>query len=718
MSKIKSNCTYEDTLSIYSKLPASDKRWFHNRFVDSPRIRFRWIEYYNGDKAGFVELYDLEKNGNLNIAIAILPAYRGKGLLHKLVAKAEEYTNSTKSYNRLVWCALFGNTRSMEAAKHMGFTFFKKDTQDMIYIKDMKINDIKKKVLSIVGNYPICVISDKLSFAIYKKSDSAIDNIVKKLKVSDISISDSITYNDKLEKVRDSISKVKEYLISAGISSFFIISDRCSITNSKQNSVIVNKARNIQIEWEKKNGYDPDEDWSEKDTQDMITEEESINESVLGMELYHASVESYHGKLTPIAPCFGTKLYDPHWAIYFWNDKEKARWYATTQILRDYVNKNYKTDPKLKGYTSWDNLTFDYDNNRTILDEKMYSYFKKKLIGKTAYIYTVKVPPHKLHNVRIGHNRFFNEYTYKEPIPIFHKEVVVMTENMFDQYHKVDSVKNIVKFNNTKKFNRGIESVIFLSPEEFRNRRKKFRNLKYVNKIEDGKGDLNDIIQNKNELPMIKSDKDIYCNFSKFPKENNILFVTGMSGSGKFTLTKKLAKKYNAIQISLDCLHYFPCRIIHDPNRSLEDLSRKDPYKEDRRSFEYIMKFLKSNNGKKLLNIYKKCKTNAEVSDKKVLDKLFEYLFEFIEKSNIKDPIIIEGTQLIEVPDKYLDYPFVFKSVSFCETMYRRFKREDLNRFVAFIPQYNKWRKDQNVLRDKVISISNDIRYSNNEEPI
>ena len=50
--------------------------------------------------------------------------------------------------------------------------------------------------------------------------------------------------------------------------------------------------------------------------------------------------------------------------------------------------------------------------------------------------------------------------------------------------------------------------------------------------------------------------------------------------------------------------------------------------------------------------------------------------------------------------------------------MYRRFKREDLNRFVAFIPQYNKWRKDQNVLRDKVINISNDIRYSNNEEPI
>ena len=586
MSKIKSNCTYEDTLSIYSKLPASDKRWFHNRFVDSPRIRFRWIEYYNGDKAGFVELYDLEKNGNLNIAIAILPAYRSKGLLHKLVAKAEEYTNSTKSYNRLVWCALFGNTRSMEAAKHMGFTFFKKDTQDMIYIKDLPV------------------------------------------------------------------------------------------------------------------------------------EKESINESVLGMELYHASVESYHGKLTPIAPCFGTKLYDPHWAIYFWNDKEKARWYATTQILRDYVNKNYKTDPKLKGYATWDNLTFDYDNNRTILDEKMYNYFKKKLIGKTAYIYTVKVPPHKLHNIRIGHSRFFNEYTYKEPIPIFHKEVVVMTENMFDQYHKVDSVKNIVKFNNTKKFNRGIESVIFLSPEEFRNRRIKFRNLKYVNKIEDGKGDLNDIIQNKNELPIIKSDKDVYCNLSKFPKENNILFVTGMSGSGKSTLTKKLAKKYNAIQISLDCLHYFPCRIIHDPNRSLEDLSRKDPYKEDRRSFEYIMKFLKSNNGKKLLNIYKKCKTNAEVSDKKVLDKLFEYLFEFIEKSNIKDPIIIEGTQLIEVPDKYLDYPFVFKSVSFGETMYRRFKREDLNRFVAFIPQYNKWRKDQNVLRDKVISISNDIRYSNNEEPI
>ena len=141
MSKIKSNCTYEDTLSIYSKLPASDKRWFYNSFTNSPTTIFRWIEYYNGDKAGFVELDDYEKNGDLNISIAILPAYRGKGLLHKLITKAEEYTNSTKSYNRLVWCVLFGNTKSAEAAKHMGFTFFRKAAKDMVYIKDLPVKE-------------------------------------------------------------------------------------------------------------------------------------------------------------------------------------------------------------------------------------------------------------------------------------------------------------------------------------------------------------------------------------------------------------------------------------------------------------------------------------------------------------------------------------------------------------------------------------------------
>ena len=91
--------------------------------------------------------------------------------------------------------------------------------------------------------------------------------------------------------------------------------------------------------------------------------------------------------MTPIAPCFGTKLYDPHWAIYFWNDKEKARWYATTQILRDYVNKNYKTDPKLKGYTSWDNLTFDYDNNRTLLVMKKCITILRKSLSVKQHIF-------------------------------------------------------------------------------------------------------------------------------------------------------------------------------------------------------------------------------------------------------------------------------------------------------------------------------------------
>lgn len=36
--------------------------------------------------------------------------------------------------------------------------------------------------------------------------------------------------------------------------------------------------------------------------------------------------------------------------------------------------------------------------------------------------------------------------------------------------------------------------------------------------------------------------------------ESNILFITGLSGNGKTTLSLDLSKKYNAIVLNLDCL--------------------------------------------------------------------------------------------------------------------------------------------------------------------
>ena len=43
----------------------------------------------------------------------------------------------------------------------------------------------------------------------------------------------------------------------------------------------------------------------------------------------------------------------------------------------------------------------------------------------------------------------------------------------------------------------------------------------------------------------LKSQEDISYNFQKFRKEDNILFITGLVGSGKSTLSRKMGEKYN-----------------------------------------------------------------------------------------------------------------------------------------------------------------------------
>lgn len=65
---------------------------------------------------------------------------------------------------------------------------------------------------------------------------------------------------DNTETAREFIREVIE-LGEKYNANFFIVTDGASATRNNGNNDAVRNARLAQIEWEKRNGFDPDEDW-------------------------------------------------------------------------------------------------------------------------------------------------------------------------------------------------------------------------------------------------------------------------------------------------------------------------------------------------------------------------------------------------------------------------------------------------------------------------
>lgn len=65
--------------------------------------------------------------------------------------------------------------------------------------------------------------------------------------------------DNKIDKARELCSKVADLSKEYGLS-FFFVTEGASITRNNGCDA-VRHAREAQIEWEKKNGADPDEDW-------------------------------------------------------------------------------------------------------------------------------------------------------------------------------------------------------------------------------------------------------------------------------------------------------------------------------------------------------------------------------------------------------------------------------------------------------------------------
>ena len=69
----------------------------------------------------------------------------------------------------------------------------------------------------------------------------------------------NVNKDNKIDKARELCSKVADLSKEYGLS-FFFVTEGASITRNNGCDA-VRHAREAQIEWEKKNGADPDEDW-------------------------------------------------------------------------------------------------------------------------------------------------------------------------------------------------------------------------------------------------------------------------------------------------------------------------------------------------------------------------------------------------------------------------------------------------------------------------
>lgn len=212
---------------------------------------------------------------------------------------------------------------------------------------------------------------------------------------------------------------------------------------------------------------------------------DSIIDNILHpLTFYHTSSIKYpNNKITPKAPCFGTRLYDADWVVYMWKSKEYAYYYTIARTVTDIVNRLVKADfsnGKLIKCKSSINDKVVY------MDAATAKILKPMCIGEVLYIYKIKVPISGVTKLRLGHTNDFPEYALADTATIDGKETIVIDEKLFDKYVKIVSDPKAVKSKKGIK----ITDFIYLPKEEYQAKSVLMGNLKAKPKYADGKVDL------------------------------------------------------------------------------------------------------------------------------------------------------------------------------------------------------------------------------------
>lgn len=167
------------------------------------------------------------------------------------------------------------------------------------------------------------------------------------------------------------------------------------------------------------------------------------------------------------------------------------------------------------------------------------------------------------------------------------------------------------------------------------------------------------------KVHLFKNQKPLCYNLYKWAKSDcPLLLITGLSGSGKTTYARKIAKKHNAIFMSFDVLKF---------------------YTEAPKESQKILKlFLKEYPQiKKLINIHW-AKTDGIFSNDILYNyfcnAFFDFLMAYAIKQNTK--IVLEGIQMFMRlhPSKSIGLPLIIIRSSSCQSCISKAKRDHRTR--------------------------------------
>ena len=163
------------------------------------------------------------------------------------------------------------------------------------------------------------------------------------------------------------------------------------------------------------------------------------NESFLSLNFYHASPSKYDKVIKPIAPNYGTKLYDPHWAVYMWKDKSLAYPYCLFTYIHKFMQQNFSKEERKDKLFEYIKYGVYY------MTKDVYEALKEHCVGKIVYVYTINVPLKDFIHIKLGHTNDFPEYSLDKEATIINREEIKITEKYFDKYVMVTSVSSIKK---------------------------------------------------------------------------------------------------------------------------------------------------------------------------------------------------------------------------------------------------------------------------------
>lgn len=180
---------------------------------------------------------------------------------------------------------------------------------------------------------------------------------------------------------------------------------------------------------------------------------------------------------------------------------------------------------------------------------------------------------------------------------------------------------------------------------------------------------INDILESVSSLKSAEYN-DVYHNIELWESgKSNLLWITGLSGSGKSTISKEIAEEYGAEYIELD------------------NLQRAKMGNWDTTDNEVLDSYIKSVGG--LYNVFPYCNTLSTVTWKDVVSKenkcheefsrFFEYLIQYAKKHKDRK-FVVEGVQIAynttnAMIKKISEYPVIIKMNGPLKTEFRREKR-------------------------------------------